>query len=243
MSGGWNPMNGRDATGARPNFAPVGAPVPTQGQPYIPHYGGPGYNYGLVAPSLGYMYGGGAAYGQAAYGIPTQGPVAGFQTQQTFSHQPNGTGNILRRQPQPLPNIDSGMPAAQLTNSSGGVGCEPGYNYFFPAEHTKVHVFKSDTPPWQLQANAQIPFIASHVPTTTKLGDLLKGFGCTNPTAKKNMCFELYSGGNGKWYKGYSFAGDEKSEIGKTMTEVGWDSTRTGLPGGKPVVCLWFCKN
>jgi hypothetical protein len=135
------------------------------------------------------------------------------------------------------------MPAAQMTNSSGGVGCEPGYNYFFPANHTKVHVFKSDIPPWQLQANAQIPFIASHVPTSTKLGDLLKGFGCTNPSAKKNICFELYSGGNGKWYKGYSFTGDDKDEIGKTMDEVGWDSSRTGNKGEKPVVCLWFCKS
>ncbi|KAF5023395.1 hypothetical protein F66182_4552 [Fusarium sp. NRRL 66182] len=243
MSGGWNPVNGRDAAGTRPNFAPVGGPVPTQGQPYIPHYGGPGYNFNLVTSALGYLYGGVAPYGQAAYGLPAQGPVAGFQTQQTYSHQPNGTGNVLPRQPQPHPAIDSGMPAAQLTNSSGGVGCEPGYNYFFPAEHTKVHVFKSDTPPWQLQPNAQIPFIASHVPCTTKLGDLLKGFGCTNPSSKKNKCFEIYSGGNGKWYKGYCFGGDEKSEIAKTMVDVGWDSSRTGNPGEKPVVCLWFCKN
>ncbi|SPJ70558.1 uncharacterized protein FTOL_00286 [Fusarium torulosum] len=242
MSGGWNPINGRDATGTRPNFAPVGAPMPTQGQPYIPHIGGPGYNFGLVASPYGYMYGAGAVYGQPAYGLP-QAQLPGFQTQQTFSHQPNGAGNILPRQPQPQPHIDTQMPAAQLTNSSGGVGCEPGYNYFFPAAHTKVHVFKSDSPPWQLPANAQIPFIASHVPTTTKLGDLLKGFGCTNPNDKKNRCFELYSGGNGKWYKGYAFNGDDKDECAKTMDQVGWDSSRTGNPGEKPVVCLWFCKS
>ncbi|WKT49247.1 hypothetical protein QSH57_014177 [Fusarium oxysporum f. sp. vasinfectum] len=213
------------------------------GQPYVPHLGGPGYNFGLASPVYGYMYPGTAAYGQPVYGFPPQGPVAGFQTQQTYAHQPNGTGNILPRQAQPIPQIDPKMPAAQMTNSSGGVGCEPGYNYFFPANHTKVHVFKSDIPPWQLQANAQIPFIASHVPTSTKLGDLLKGFGCTNPSAKKNICFELYSGGNGKWYKGYSFTGDDKDEIGKTMDEVGWDSSRTGNKGEKPVVCLWFCKS
>ncbi|KAG5659243.1 hypothetical protein KAF25_000445 [Fusarium avenaceum] len=242
MSGGWNPINGRDATGTRPNFAPVGAPMPAQGQPYIPHFGGPGYNFGLVASPYGYMYGAGAAYGQPAYGLP-QAQIPGFQPQQTFSHQPNGAGNILPRQPQAQPHVDTQMPAAQLTNSSGGVGCEPGYNYFFPAVHTKVHVFKSDTPPWQLPANAQIPFIASHVPTTTKLGDLLKGFGCTNSNPKKNKCFELYSGGNGKWYKGYAFNGDEKDECDKTMDQVGWDSTRTGNPGEKPVVCLWFCKS
>ena len=27
------------------------------------------------------------------------------------------------------PNIDAELPAANLTNSTGGVGCEPGYNY------------------------------------------------------------------------------------------------------------------
>lgn len=240
---GWNPINGRDATGSRPNYSPIGAPIPSQGQPYVPYLGGPGYNFGLAPPAYGYMYPGTAACGQPVYGFPPQGPIAGFQTQQTYAHQPNGTGNILPRQAQPIPQIDPKMPAAQMTNSSGGVGCEPGYNYFFPANHTKVHVFKSDTPPWQLQANAQIPFIASHVPTSTKLGDLLKGFGCTNPSAKKNICFELYSGGNGKWYKGYSFTGDDKDEIGKTMDEVGWDSSRTGNKGEKPVVCLWFCKS
>ncbi|KAM5345872.1 hypothetical protein ACJ41O_011733 [Fusarium nematophilum] len=250
MSGGWNPVSGRDATGARPGFAPAGAPVPSQGQPYIPHIGGPGYNIGLAPQYNGYMaYGVGVApspYGmqaQAAYGAPFQGQVGGFQTQRTFAYQPNGTGNVLPRQPQPHPNIDSGMPAAQMTNSSGGVGCEPGYNYFFPAEHTKVHVFKSETPPWQLPANAQIPFIASHVPCDTKLADLLKGFGCTNPTSKKNRCFEIISGGNGKWYKGFSYGGDEKDALKMMMKDVGWDSSRTGHPDGKPVVCLWFCKN
>ncbi|KAF5014001.1 hypothetical protein FDECE_31 [Fusarium decemcellulare] len=248
MSGGWNPMSGRDATGARPAFAPAGAPVPSQGQPYIPHFGGPGYNFGLVQPGVGYMaYSGGASpYGQVVapttYGYPAQGQMAGFQTHHTFAHQPNGTGNILPRQPQPYPNIDSGMPAAQMTNSSGGVGCEPGYNYFFPAEHTKIHVFKSDRPPWQLPANAQIPFIASHVPCDTKLGDLLKGFGCTNPSAKKNRCFEIISGGNGKWYKGVSYGGDDKDMLKEQIKSVGWDSTRTGHPDGKPVVCLWFTK-
>ncbi|PTD08658.1 hypothetical protein FCULG_00010898, partial [Fusarium culmorum] len=246
MSGGWNPMSGRDARGTRPNGAPIGAPVPTQGQPYIPHVGGPGYNFGLVSTPYSVMYGGspygGAAYGQPAYVVP-QGPVAGFQTPMTYANQPNGNGNILSRQAQAHPQIDTQMPAAQMTNSTGGVGCEPGYNYFFPAEHTKVHVFKSETPPWQLDANAQIPFIASHVPTSTKLGDLLKGFGCTNANPKKNKCFELYSGGNGKWYKGYSFNGDEEKEIEKTFNDVGWTSDRTGSDNGKPVVCLWFCKS
>ena len=188
-----------------------------------------------------------AAYAQymphSPYAINPQGAIGGFQTQQTYAVQPNGTGNILPRQPQPYPNIDPSMPAAQMTNSSGGVGCEPGYNYFFPAEHAKIHVFKTDTPPWQMPVNTQIPFLASHVPCTTTLGELLKGFGCYNPVPKKNRCYEIIGGGNGKWYRGYSYGGDEKEKLGMTIKDVGWDSSRTGQPDQKPVVCLWFCKN
>lgn len=258
MSGGWNPVTGRDSTGSRP-FAPAGPPVPSQGQPYVPHLGGPGYNYGTVPQYPGW---GNMAYGMsstgppayttpsyysyatpATYGLPPQAQAGGFYNAQSFAQQPNGTGNILLRQPQPCPNIDSSMPAAQMTNTSGGMGCEPGYNYFFPAEHTKAHIFKSDKPPWQLPANAQIPFLASHIPCSTTLGDMLKGFGCYNPNPRKNKCFEMMSAGNGKWYKGFSYSGEDEDKLGMTIKEVGWDSSRDGKPGGKPVVCLWFCKN
>ncbi|KAF7561177.1 hypothetical protein G7046_g2990 [Stylonectria norvegica] len=257
-NGGWNPMTGRDATGARPTYAPAGAPVPTQGQPYIPHLGGPGYYQGAVPQYGGWAYGmnpmgvqpapvyGAPAYGQYAvpsYGYAPHGAVGGFHTQQTFSYQPNGTGNVFPRQAQPYPNIDPAMPAAQMANSSGGVGCEPGYNYFFPAEHTKFHVFKSEQPPWQLPANAQIPFIATHVPCQTTIAELLKGFGCTNESAKKNRIFEIVSGGNGKWYKGMCFTGGDKDAVKMTVKDVGWDASRTGLADGKPVVCVWFSKS
>jgi hypothetical protein len=172
-----------------------------------------------------------------------QGPYAGYHPQQTFSYQPNGTGNIFPRQPQPYPNIDAAMPAAQMTNTTGGTGCEPGYNYFFPAEHTKAHVFKTNTPPWQLPPTAQIPFKAAHIPCNTTMAELLKGFGCTNPTPKKNKCFEVVSGGGGKWYKGLEVNGADKDMLKKTIKDVGWDSTRTGNPNEKPVVCLWFCRD
>ncbi|KPM40287.1 hypothetical protein AK830_g6271 [Neonectria ditissima] len=240
-TGGWNPVTGRDPGGGHPTFAPAGGAIPVQGQPYIPHFGGPGYNfdaapqyvtYGSVNPFQ--------AYPPAVY---TPAPTAGFQTTHTFSHQPNGTGNVFPRQPTAGPAIDPDMPAMQMSNTTGGVGCEPGYNYFFPAEHTKVHVLKSRSPPWQLPASAQVPFTATHVPCDTKLEALLKGFGCTNPVPKRNRCYEVVSGGNGKWYKGFSFGGDDKDHLKMTLADVGWDSSRAGLPGGKPVVCLWFCKN
>ncbi|RCI09453.1 hypothetical protein L249_3730, partial [Ophiocordyceps polyrhachis-furcata BCC 54312] len=64
-------------------------------------------------------------YGAPAGGVYVPGASGSFMTQQTFSYQPNGTGNMLPRQAQPWPVIDPSMPAAHMTNSSGGVGCEP----------------------------------------------------------------------------------------------------------------------
>lgn len=249
MSGGWNPVTGRDGTGARPTYAPYGSTMPSQGQPLIPHTGGPGYSYPMM-PQYGncsnmayqpyannYGYCGGAPY------VGAQAQAGGYYAQHTISNQPNGVGNPMSRQPQAWPNIDSTMPAAQMTNSTGGTSCEPGYNYFFPPEHTKVHVFRSNTPPWQLPSTAQIPFKAVHIPCSTTMAELLKGFGCTNPLPKKNKCFELISGGGGKWYKGLEVNGAEKDMMKKTIKDAGWDMSRTGHPQGKPVVCLWFCKD
>ncbi|VUC24442.1 unnamed protein product [Clonostachys rosea] len=218
MSGGWNPMTGRDAMGSgqRPPLAPFGAPVPVNGEAYIPHMGaGPGQAYF----SNVWTYGG---YGTLTPAVQYAG---------------------VWRPPHAYPNIDPNMPAAQMTNSSGGVGCEPGYNFFFPAETTKCHIFYSETPPWQLPANASISFKAAHIPCNTLLSELLKGFGCTNEVPKKNRCVEVVAGGNGKWYKGISFSGADKDMLKKTIKDVGWDKTRSGRAGEKPVVCLWFCKN
>ncbi|ODA77579.1 hypothetical protein RJ55_07208 [Drechmeria coniospora] len=247
MSGGWNPITGRDSSGSRPPLAPYGAPVPSQGQPYIYHTGGPGYNLVMAPPYNGWANATYSMHAVGASAIPGgtylgQQGMGGYHAQHTFAYQPNGAGNMLPRQPQPWPRIDPEMPAAQMTNSSGGLGCEPGYNYFFPAEHTKAHVFKSSRPPWQLPAYTQIPFMATHIPTNTTFAELMKGFGCTNPVAKKNRVVEIIAGGGGKWYKGMEVGGGDKASLTKTIGEVGWDSTRTGGVCEKPVVCLWFCK-
>lgn len=147
------------------------------------------------------------------------------------------------RQPQPAPVVDATMPSVQMSNTTGGVGCEPGYNYFFPQEHTKCHVYHSTTPPWQLPAGAVMQFKAAHIPCGVSLGELLRGFGCDNANPKMNRCYEIVQGGNGVWYKGISFNGGDKDMTKKTMKDVGWDKTRTGNPGEKPVVNLWFCKS
>ncbi|POR31958.1 Uncharacterized protein TPAR_07831 [Tolypocladium paradoxum] len=125
------------------------------------------------------------------------GNILPRQPQPTFSHQPNGIGNILPRQPQPvaftrrrrsptsrtahilprqpqpLPVIDPNMPAAQMTNSSGGMGCEPGYNY-------------------------QSPCVQNRHP------------------AIANRVFKTMGGGGGKWYKGLDINGGDKEAMKKT---------------------------
>ena len=141
------------------------------------------------------------------------------------------------------PLADPDMPALNLTNSTGGVGCEPGYNYFFPAEHCKVHVLKSALPPWQVGAATRIPFIAAHVPCRTTAAEILKGFGATGPTPKKNRCYEVVAAGNGRWYKGLSFSAEDLDVLSKQILDFGWDASRGRPgPGGKKEVVLWFTK-
>ncbi|KAM0327010.1 hypothetical protein ACHAQA_006133 [Verticillium albo-atrum] len=227
-----NPRFGYDAQGGSPPDGPLGGQMYHPGQPYMPHQGmgsyGLGHNGYGYAP-VGYM---------PQY--PYQQPYA--QPYSTYPYQPNGANNVFGRTAEGLPALHPSMPAANLANSTGGVGCEPGYNYFFSAAHTKIHVFKTPTPPWQLPPNTGVEFHASHVPVTTTLAEILKGFGASGPTPKKNRCFEISQAGNGKWYKGLSFGGDEKDMMKKAIKDIGWDETRNGQPGGKPVVCLWLTK-
>ncbi|KAM0275770.1 hypothetical protein ACHAQH_007431 [Verticillium albo-atrum] len=234
-----NPRFGLDAHGNGPPDGPLGGQMYAHGQPYMPHQGMGSYGFGYN-PWGGYSpYGGHGAYGYQGY-MP-QSPYS-----YPYSHspyQPNGANNIYGRDPTGLPILNPSMPAVNLANSSGGVGCEPGYNYFFSAAHTKIHVLKTPTPPWQLPASTGIEFHASHVPVTTTLAEILKGFGASGPTPKKNRCYEISQAGNGRWYKGLSFGGDEKDMMKKSIKDIGWDETRNGQPGGKPVVCLWLTKD
>ncbi|KAK0609984.1 hypothetical protein B0T17DRAFT_545651 [Bombardia bombarda] len=129
-----------------------------------------------------------------------------------------------------------------MTNSTGGVGCEPGYNYFFQTENTKIHILKCAKPPWEQRQDAAIPFHACHVPVSTTVAELLVGFGACNPIPKLNTVTEVVQGGNGKWYKGITFTGDMLPKMAMTCKTLGWDKTRTGLPGQKPVVYLYITK-
>ncbi|KAK8875309.1 hypothetical protein PGQ11_005823 [Apiospora arundinis] len=236
MSGGWNPRAGWDSGngnhGSRGNSG--GAPVPSNGIPILnngislPH----GYNPVNAVPMYGYpqvtMPGQPFAQGPI-YSMPANGyqhPVPVFQEQgPSFPH------------PHPVVALESA--AANFQNSTGGVGCEPGYNYYFPAQHTKIHVIKSRDPPWRLAAGMSMHFGAYHVPCNTTLGDIMKGFGATNADAKKNRITEVNPGGNGGWYKGVTWTGDDRDKMALTLKDVGWDPKRSGRAGEKPVVWIW----
>lgn len=226
--GGNNPEWGRDQFGA-----------PTAGNG--PYGYGFGANYGGAMGQGPHMFQYQYLPQQATYGPYFGIPVANPQ-QRGYAYLAGfGGGN---RYPTAQPIINPDLPATNMTNSTGGVGCEPGYNYFFSPEHTKIHVLKSgSTPPWQLPANMTVPFHACHVPVSTTIAELLKGFGATNPVPKKNRITEVVQGGNGKWYRGVSFCGEVAKDMQKTLKDVGWDKSRTGLHGQKPVVVLYVTKD
>ncbi|KAI1386017.1 uncharacterized protein F4822DRAFT_445809 [Hypoxylon trugodes] len=146
------------------------------------------------------------------------------------------------RLPNPHPVVNMDAPALNLTNTTGGVGCEPGYNYFFPRDHTKLHIIKSSVAPWRLAQGMSMHFGAYHVPTQLTLSQLLEGFGAVNPLPQKNKITEVIQGGNGRWYRGMTYSGDSP-DMSKTLASVGLDHTRTGNPGEKPVAWLWITKD
>ena len=82
----------------------------------------------------------------------------------------------------------------------------PGYDYAFPREHTKIHVFitkekpwQNVTPLWNWDASKHVKLL---VPSNTTVKELMQNLGATNEDAKKNVLHELTEQGNGKWVKG-----------------------------------------
>ncbi|KAH6653337.1 hypothetical protein BKA67DRAFT_593294 [Truncatella angustata] len=239
---GWNPASGWDSGDLPPGLSPAGvggyvgipgAPVATGPVSTMPFAGmnGP---YGYQASSFPYSPG-----PPAAVGPVYTWPANGFQHPlPVFPNQPGGP-----RYPSPHPVVSSDAPALNFQNSTGGMGCEPGYNYYFPSEHTKIHVIKSRDPPWRLPAGMSMNFEAYHVPVIVTLECLMNGFGATNPVAKKNKITEVCEGGNNRWYKGMTWSADDEDEMKKTLKELGWDNSRSGRPHEKPVIWIWVTKD
>ncbi|RYP33322.1 hypothetical protein DL767_004817 [Monosporascus sp. MG133] len=174
--------------------------------------------------------------------FPMQGPSFVIP-QNGFMHPLPVFPGQAARFPNPRPAIDPEYPATYMSNSTGGIGCEPGYNLFHPPEYTKVHIIKSRTAPWQNPPGMALSFGAFHIPTSVALGDILKGFGANNGNPKKNRITEVTQGHNGRWYKGVTISGDDRDQVSKTLKQMGWDRSRTGRAGEKPVVWLWITKD
>jgi hypothetical protein len=226
---GWNPIAGWDAGGLPPvSQTPGGYALP--GMAGMPMQ----FHPGMAHPqAYGTYYG---ASGHPAHFPSVTASLGGPVPLPVFPSQP-------ARYPNPHPVVNPDCPALNLQNSTGGAGCEPGYNYYFPAEHTKIHVIKSREAPWRVAQGTGMSYGAYHVPVNTTIGELMKGFGATNASPKKNRVTEVYQGGEGKWYKGLSFGGDDKDDCKRTLRSIGWDKTRTGRPGEKSVVWIWVTKD
>ncbi|CAJ2509690.1 Uu.00g147160.m01.CDS01 [Anthostomella pinea] len=237
MSGqGWNSQSGWDGRrGAAGAGAFYGNAFPTGG-------------YAAAYPGAGFMPGQGAypyAMGQQSYPIPAAPnglspayvvPSNGYAPPVPFWQ------NTPARLPQPHPVVDYTTAGFNMVNSTGGAGCEPGYGYVFHGEHTKVHIIKSSRAPWR-SSGMSFHFIAAHIPVNTTIGELMVGFGACDSVPKKNKLCEVLRGGNGQWYRGMIFAGDEREDLKKTLKQVGWDGSRNGQWGQKPVVWLWVTKD
>ncbi|KAI8631432.1 hypothetical protein F5Y19DRAFT_396032 [Xylariaceae sp. FL1651] len=224
--GGWNPSFGWDGMG--------GPPCTGQGHgntmPTAMPYGAFGAGGGFPGPSMpGYSHGQAPGFGWPPYGYNGHNGHSGLN-----GYYPN------QRMPQPHPRVSFDVPGMNIVNSTGGAGCEPGYNYIFHSDHTKVHVFKSSKAPWET-SGMNVSFAKFHIPTNTTIGELMVRFGATNACARKNRITEVIESGNGTWYSGVVLEGDQESEMKKTLKDIGWDGSRTGRE--RPVVWLWITKD
>ncbi|KAI1742739.1 hypothetical protein F4680DRAFT_411616 [Xylaria scruposa] len=177
------------------------------------------------------------AYQPAAFAQP-QAPMYPMPPQYGYyganGYYPN------QRFPQPHPRVSLDVPGMNMVNSTGGAGCEPGYNYIFHDEHTKIHVFKTSEPPWRAP-NMNYSFAKFQVPTNTTIAGLMLRFGACNPNPALNRIVEVIEGGSGRWYRGMVFQGDQEADCKKTLKECGWDNSRSGRE--KAVVWLWITKD
>lgn len=174
-------------------------------------------------------------------GMSCMGGMGGMVGCPDFTCLPGGGGGGQSWQQLGPPVDDGGIPGVNIKNSTEGIGLEPGYNYFFPKEHCKIHVIKSTTPPWQNEGTEAFNYTAHVVPTCVTLKTLLQQFGCDNEDPAKNILHEIVPGGGGKWYHGLTIKGDNKGLMKKQVGEMGWDEKRDGKKG--EVVWVYFTKD
>ncbi|RDL33915.1 uncharacterized protein BP5553_08283 [Venustampulla echinocandica] len=145
------------------------------------------------------------------------------------------------------PPYDQTIPGIHLRNHTGDVGVPWGYDYLFPKENCPIHVFKTTAKPWQIDTALHSwddrQFVKLLVPVTTTIKELMQNLGANNADPKKNRLYEIAEAGNGKWLKGMEIGGDDKDKCKKVIKDYGWDQTRTGKLGEKPLVWLYITKD
>lgn len=85
-------------------------------------------------------------------------------------------------------------------------------------------------------------FFKFFAPSNLTILELMGRLGLDNKDAKMNVIHEVVEKGNGNWAKGMSIKGDNKDRIKMKLKDLGWDSSRIGVPGRKPVVWLYMTK-
>ena len=53
---------------------------------------------------------------------------------------------------------------------------------------------------------------------------------------------EVVQGSQGRWFSSMSFNGENEKAMETQIKDLGWDASRTGLAGQKPVVYLYVEK-
>ncbi|CAP64791.1 uncharacterized protein PODANS_5_3450, partial [Podospora anserina S mat+] len=143
----------------------------------------------------------------------------------------HGSGRL----PQPPPLTHPGFPAANLINSTGGAGAEPGFNYFFPTEHADVIVLQSAVAPWKLtEGYTRLDYWTVKVPGNITMGELLAGLGVSSGNGG---LYVVYQQGNGKWEHQESMTGVDGRLMRRSVREMGW--CRRGREGKVRRTYIW----
>jgi len=177
----------------------------------------------------------GVGVGLPANGIGTTWAIDANGQYYQYVSGINNSGRV----PQPAPLINPDFPAGNLINSTGGVGLEPGYNYFFQTDHANVVRLMCPTEPWKLQPGTYdaIEFMPVKVPASTTMEQWFVGNGVDHPDKSLNQMWEVYPKGGGAWGWKEHIRGDDEVMMKRTVREMGWCEKRGGQ---LPTVYVWF---
>ncbi|PSN64292.1 hypothetical protein BS50DRAFT_678433 [Corynespora cassiicola Philippines] len=209
----------------RPGFGLPGLPFvgPGAGGPFPPPP--PGLLAGGIAPFAPGLplWNGGGAVGLGGIGLGLGGiPPFGMGMGMGWGLNP----------PAPGARAEAVAPAqpeqADITSVPGG--CPPGVTHVEAAEHTIVHLLKTEFAPWLVQMQ---PILTEslHIASSTGINRFITV--CNNNQDAEGFavseCIEL---GNGMWEKGQTFVFNDAISRVLTMKDAGWDNQRN-RPGGR----------